>query len=138
VVANGDVTDAADGDALLEASGADAVMVGRGAQGKPWLPGDVAHHLATGRRRPSPDRATQRALALEHYEGLLGLYGQAVGVRHARKHLGWYLDAAAEEAGRGVPPALRMAVLTADSAAAARAALDDAYASLDREATPCP
>jgi nifR3 family TIM-barrel protein len=138
VVANGDVVEAADGAALLATSGADAVMVGRGAQGRPWLPGDVAHHLATGTRRPPPPRAAQRALALEHYEGLLGLYGHDVGVRHARKHLGWYLDAAAADAGVALDPVRRTAVLTAESAAAARAALDQAYASLEGEGAPCP
>jgi nifR3 family TIM-barrel protein len=131
VVANGDIAAAEDGAALLAASGADAVMVGRGAQGRPWLPGQVAGHLATGRAALPPRLEAQREIALEHYEGLLALYGHAVGVRHARKHLGWYLDAAAETAGQGVPPALRTPVMTADNAAAARAALAAAYDSLE-------
>lgn len=131
LVANGDVIAAEDGAALLAVSGADAVMVGRGAQGRPWLPGQVAAHLATGRAPLAPPLDAQREIALEHYEGLLSLYGHGVGVRHARKHLGWYLDAAAETAGQGVPAALRTRVLTADDAASARAAFVAAHDALE-------
>ena len=93
VVANGDLTDVSDAPAMLARSGADAVMVGRGAQGRPWLPGDVAHFLATGERRPEPGAAERRDMLLAQYEEMLSLYGRALGVRVARKHIGWSFDA---------------------------------------------
>ncbi len=99
VVVNGDVQDFDDADAALAASGADAVMVGRGAQGRPWFPGQLAHYLATGERRAPPPLSDQRALVSELYEEMLQHYGVDIGVRHARKHLGWTLDNAAPAAG---------------------------------------
>lgn len=95
VVANGDVVKSSDGLAILAASGADGVMIGRGAQGRPWFPGRVAMALAGGRPVENPPLAEQRDVLLELYEGWLGLYGTALGVRQARKHVGWALDAAA-------------------------------------------
>ncbi|GLK78317.1 tRNA dihydrouridine synthase DusB [Methylopila turkensis] len=127
LVANGDLTREEHAPAMLEASGADAVMIGRGAQGRPWFPGAVAAFLADGVVRPAPSLDVQRALAREHYEGLLHLYGRETGVRHARKHLGWSLDAAAETAGAPAPAAAKAATLTAPTAEAALAALDRAY-----------
>jgi tRNA-dihydrouridine synthase B len=133
LVANGDLVDADDAPAMLAASGADAVMIGRGAQGRAWFPAAVAARLATGRTPPPPPLDAQRDLAIEHYYGLLSLYGREQGVRHARKHLGWYVDAAADAAGRLVPAAERSAVLTAPTAELALAALDRAYQALDWE-----
>ncbi|MDR6285806.1 nifR3 family TIM-barrel protein [Methylopila jiangsuensis] len=127
VVANGDLTRADDAEDMLDASGADAVMIGRGAQGRAWFPGEVAARLADGERRAPPSLDAQKALAAEHYEGLLTLYGHETGVRHARKHLGWYLDAAAETVGAPAPQEAKAAVLTAPDATRARAALDRAY-----------
>jgi tRNA-dihydrouridine synthase B len=97
VVVNGDIADFDDADAALAASGADAVMVGRAAQGKPWLPGQVARYLATGRREAAPSLAAQLAQTLALYDEMLTHHG-FIGVRHARKHLGWALDTAAETA----------------------------------------
>ena len=85
LVANGDVETPADAEDILRRSGADAVMVGRGAQGRPWHVGVLAGHLG-------PDREGIAALAAEHYEMMLEFYGREAGLRHARKHLGWYLD----------------------------------------------
>ncbi len=99
VVVNGNVQDFDDADAALAASGADAVMVGRGAQGRPWFPGQLAHYLATGERKAPPRPSDQLASVSELYEEMLSLYGVDIGVRHARKHLGWTLDAAAAAAG---------------------------------------
>jgi len=75
---------------MLDLSGADGVMIGRGTYGRPWLPGQVAHFLATGERRADPSLAEQFAILLEHYEAMLLYYGAVTGVRIARKHLAWY------------------------------------------------
>ena len=133
VIANGDLTEVEHAPAMLAASGADGVMVGRGAQGRAWFPGHVANYLATGGKTATPALATQRELALEHYEGLLALYGRDTGTRHARKHLGWYLDAAAQSVGRMVPAAAKAAALTAGAPEAAIAAFDRALADLEWE-----
>jgi nifR3 family TIM-barrel protein len=99
VVVNGDIETFDDADAALAASGADAVMVGRGAQGKPWFPGQLARYLATGQREAAPALGEQLALASALYGEILAHYGLDVGLRHARKHLGWALDAAAATTG---------------------------------------
>ena len=98
VVVNGDIESFDDADAALAASGADAVMVGRGAQGRPWFPGQLARYLATGKREAPPALGEQFALASALYGEILAHYGLNVGLRHARKHLGWALDAAAATA----------------------------------------
>ena len=95
VVVNGDIETFEDARAALAASGADAVMVGRAAQGKPWLPGQMARYLATGRRESAPPLAVQLAQTLALYDEMLTHHG-FIGLRHARKHLGWALDTAAE------------------------------------------
>lgn len=129
LVANGDVTTLADAANCLEQSGADAVMIGRGAQGRPWFPAQVAAHLAGQPVPDDPDLDRQRQIAVALYEEQLGHYGVAVGVRHARKHLGWALDQAAGTA--GVAPAelaqARQRVLTLDQPAAVIGALTEAY-----------
>jgi tRNA-dihydrouridine synthase B len=127
VVANGDLNSVEDAPAMMAASGADAVMIGRGAQGRPWFPGQVARFLATGERVEAPDLATQHAIVREHYDGLLGLYGRETGLRHARKHLGWYLDEAARTAGLSIDPHVKSAVLTATTPEDAQMKLAAAY-----------
>jgi tRNA-dihydrouridine synthase B len=99
VVVNGDIETFDDADTALAASGADAVMVGRSAQGKPWFPGQLARYLATGRRESAPPLGEQLALVSALYGEMLGLYGIDLGLRHARKHLGWALDTASACAG---------------------------------------
>lgn len=87
LVVNGDIADRASARAALAASGADAVMVGRAACGRPWVAGEIA---GAARDRPTP--ATIAAYVVAHYEAMLAHHGEVAGVRHARKHLGWYLD----------------------------------------------
>ncbi len=129
VVVNGDIRTCSDAVHALTASGADAVMVGRAAQGQPWLPGQVARYLATGKRERSPSLAEQFRLIDTLYDEMLSHHGAAMGRRHARKHLGWALDSAAASAGVGdeVLKVHRGRVLTAEEPAQARRLLADAY-----------
>lgn len=90
VVANGDVTSPQKARAVLAATGADALMVGRAAQGRPWIFREIAHFLATGELLPAPEVAFVRDTLLEHVRALHVFYGEPAGVRIARKHLAWY------------------------------------------------
>ena len=94
VVVNGDVVDLASAKEALRLSGASAVMLGRGAQGQPWKVGQIGAGLAGQRASAAPKGAELVALISEHYEDMLVEYGTQVGVRAARKHLDWYLEAA--------------------------------------------
>lgn len=90
VVGNGDINSIDDAEEMLRLSGADGVMIGRGAYGRPWFLRQVAHFLKTGKRLPDPPLAEQLAILLEHVESMLSHYGAEHGVRIARKHVAWY------------------------------------------------
>ena len=122
VIANGDILDTACASAALQASGADGVMVGRGAQGQPWALADIAHRLYGTPAPVIPQGAALAALVAGHYDAMLRFYGAALGLRVARKHLGWYMDV------HGTAPALRHRILTATSPVAVFTLLPDAFA----------
>ncbi|MBM3603832.1 MAG: tRNA dihydrouridine synthase DusB [Alphaproteobacteria bacterium] len=126
LVANGDVVDAASAQAALAASGAEAVMVGRGAQGRPWLLAQIAHQLWDYPAPAMPQGRVLAELVEEHYEDILDFYGAELGLRVARKHLGWYAEAA------GAP--LRADLLQADSPTATIALIRLAFADAPGEA----
>lgn len=107
VIANGDIVSGASAQEALDQSGADAVMVGRGAQGKPWQLASIGASLSGTPQPDIPNGATFVQIVSDHYEGILGFYGADLGLRVARKHLGWYMDQAK------TPVALRKEVLTA-------------------------
>jgi tRNA-dihydrouridine synthase B len=93
VVANGDIDSPEQALAVLQATGADAIMIGRAAQGRPWIFREVAHFLATGQHLAAPTAAEIKQLMCEHLQEHYGLYGEHLGVRTARKHIGWYVHA---------------------------------------------
>ncbi|WP_347309764.1 tRNA dihydrouridine synthase DusB [Defluviimonas sp. SAOS-178_SWC] len=106
VIANGDIVDAKSAAAARELSGATGVMVGRGAQGAPWRLAEIAAALFGTPAPKVPTGSELSDMIAEHYEAMLNFYGTEVGVRIARKHLGWYADEA------GADPALRPAMMT--------------------------
>ncbi|MDX5402998.1 MAG: tRNA dihydrouridine synthase DusB [Rhodobacterales bacterium] len=120
VIANGDIRDAASARQALDLSGADGVMVGRATQGKPWLLAQIGHELygTNAPHIPTGDAFTHMVTA--HYEAMLTFYGPDLGLRVARKHLGWYMDHAGTGAG------LRQRVLTATTPQEVLALLPDA------------
>jgi nifR3 family TIM-barrel protein len=117
VVVNGDVASAETARAALDRSGADGVMVGRAACGRPWLPGRIAAGLA-GRAVPAePEGAALAEIVAEHYDAMITHHGRFVGTKAARKHLAWYLEAAEARGGDPVAADDRRALLTADDPA---------------------
>lgn len=129
VVVNGDIATFEDAVTALDRSGADAVMIGRGAYGQPWLPGQIGRRLDSGVAEAAPSLSAQLGYLQTLYDDLLTHYGVRVGLRHARKHLGWSLDVAATASGAS-PETLkrwRTQVLTTDNPATVHAALRDAY-----------
>jgi tRNA-dihydrouridine synthase B len=121
VIANGDIRTPEDAKRVLEATGADAIMVGRAAQGRPWLFREIAHFLATGERLAPPRAHEIGAVLTEHLDGLYNLYGGEHGARVARKHIGWTV--------RALPggEALRSSVNILHAADAQRAAVNDYF-----------
>lgn len=129
LVVNGDITSFEKAEDALEQSGADAVMIGRGAQGQPWLPGQIGRRLDGAAEEAAPALADQLRYVCELYDDALDHYGLRIGVRHVRKHLGWALDVAAETAGApvGSLKRWRTEVLTAESPDIVRRGLRDAF-----------
>ena len=121
VVANGDIQSGAEARRVLELTRADGIMIGRAAQGRPWLFRQIAHYLATGEALPEAALPERRDVLLEHLDGLYSLYGIEQGARVARKHIGWAI--------RGLPggEAARAAINRIDAAEAQRAAVNDYF-----------
>jgi tRNA-dihydrouridine synthase B len=132
VTANGDIGSAEDARRCLAASGAAAVMVGRASIGRPWLVGQIGAAL-DGRTLPDPSPDTKAAVAVEHYEGLLSLYGQHIGIRHARKHLAAYADVAMAQ-GFAASAEERRALVTSETPAAVIRILRSLFSRADRKA----
>ncbi|WP_292293771.1 tRNA dihydrouridine synthase DusB [Marivita sp.] len=128
VVANGDIVDTATARTALSQSGADGVMVGRGAQGRPWALAEIAADIYGTPRPVIPTGTALVDLVRGHYDAMLGFYGRDLGSRVARKHLGWYMDDA------GTPSDLRQAILTAKDPGFVFAALPDALLTGKRQA----
>lgn len=124
VIVNGDIVDLAAAREALRQSGADGVMIGRGAYGRPWFPGQVSRYLSGEPALEDPGIAIQRDTLLRHYEEMLLHYGVSTGLRMARKHVGWY--------SKGLPGSaeFRSAVNRMDDPAAVTAAIRSFYAPL--------
>jgi nifR3 family TIM-barrel protein len=129
LVVNGDITSYEDALGALNESGADAVMIGRGAQGMPWLPGQIGRRLDGGPAEEAPALAEQLSHVRALYDEVCRHYGLRVGLRHARKHLGWALDVAAACARTPSEKlkAWRHKILTSEDPRAVHQALTDAF-----------
>jgi tRNA-dihydrouridine synthase B len=129
LVVNGDITSYEDAREALDASGADGVMIGRAANGQPWLPGQIGRRLEGGPVEAAPALREQLAYIRTLYDEICSHYGARVGLRHARKHLGWALDVAAATA--SVPAerlkSWRRGILTSDQPADVQRSLTDAF-----------
>ncbi|MCV2890043.1 tRNA dihydrouridine synthase DusB [Ruegeria aquimaris] len=120
LIANGDIVDAATARDALAQSGADGVMVGRGAQGRPWALAEISNALYGSPAPEIPRGLTLVDMVIRHYEAMLSFYGTDLGLRVARKHLGWYMDEA------GTPAPLRKSILTSRDPVAVIRLLADA------------
>ena len=132
VVANGDIDSPGKAREVLRHTGADAVMIGRAAQGRPWIFREVAHFLATGEHLAAPLVADVARLLLAHLDDHYSLYGEATGVRSARKHIGWYV------AGLPGGEAFRRRINVLDSSAAQQADVAEFFAVLGQQADRMP
>jgi nifR3 family TIM-barrel protein len=129
LVVNGDITSFEKAVAALEMSGADAVMVGRGAQGQPWLPGQIGRRIETGVVESAPSLAEQLKYTRALYDEVCSHYGLRVGLRHARKHLGWALLIAAQYSRTPATTLTRWRerILTSDNPHLVHRSLQDAF-----------
>lgn len=124
VIANGDITTPEKAKAVLEKTGADGIMIGRAAQGRPWIFREIEHYLATGKKLPPPAVTEIQSILLEHLEDLYGFYGSETGVRVARKHISWYTKGLSGSA------AFRHQMNRLDSISEQRAVVDDFFHNL--------
>ncbi|GAC1641357.1 MAG: tRNA dihydrouridine synthase DusB [Bradyrhizobium sp.] len=126
---NGDITSFEQAVSALQMSGADAVMVGRGAQGQPWLPGQIGRRLETGVAEAAPSLAEQLDHIRALYDGVCSHYGLRIGLRHARKHLGWALEIAARcsRAPASTLKTWRERILTSDNPHRVHRSLQEAF-----------
>lgn len=129
LVVNGDITSHEDAMAALDSSGADAVMIGRGAQGQPWLPGQIGRQLETGVAEQVPQLSAQLNHIRVLYDEVCRHYGLRIGLRNARKHLGWALDIAAQysSAPAATLKGWRQNILTSDEPSSVHRALENAF-----------
>jgi nifR3 family TIM-barrel protein len=129
LVVNGDITSFENAESALDMSGADAVMIGRGAQGQPWLPGQIGRRLENGEAEATPSLSEQLAHIRALYDEICRHYGLRIGLKHARKHLGWALDIAAESS-RAPAETLkswRQRILTSEDPRGVHRSLQNAY-----------
>jgi nifR3 family TIM-barrel protein len=136
LVVNGDITSFEKAMSALDQSGADAVMIGRGAQGQPWLPGQIGRRLETGVVEASPSLALQLNYIRSLYDDVCSHYGLRIGLRHARKHLGWALEVAAR---CSRTPSARLKswrekILTSEDPSGVNRSLQDAFDDFARSA----
>ena len=129
LVVNGDITSFEKAVQALEVSGADAVMIGRGAQGQPWLPGQIGRRLETGQVETAPSLAEQLSHVRALYDEVCSHYGLRIGLKHARKHLGWALEIAAQYscAPAETLKGWRQKILTSEDPHRVHRSLQDAY-----------
>jgi tRNA-dihydrouridine synthase B len=129
LVVNGDITSFDKAVQALQASGADAVMIGRGAQGQPWLPGQIGRRLETGKAETAPSLAEQLAHVRALYDEVCSHYGLRIGLKHARKHLGWALETASQysRAPAEMLKGWRQRILTAEDPRRVHRSLQDAF-----------
>ena len=129
LVVNGDITSFDKAVAALDASGADAVMVGRGAQGQPWLPGQIGRRFETGKAETAPSLVEQLTHIRALYDEVCRHYGLRIGLKHARKHLGWALEIAAQcsRAPAAKLKTWRQQVLTSEDPHRVHRSLQDAF-----------
>ena len=129
LVVNGDITSFEKAVTALEMSGADAIMMGRGAQGQPWLPGQIGRQLESDIAEAAPSLAQQLDYIRALYDEVCSLYGLRIGLRHARKHLGWALDVASQTSNTPVATlkTWRQKILTTDDPDRVHQSLEDAF-----------
>ena len=130
VIVNGDIIDATSARAALEQSGADAVMLGRGVYGRPWIAAALDHALYTGDTLSEPGLASRLGIVLEHFTDTLRFYGDALGLKIFRKHLGWYVEQALCPADPALRRATKARLCQIDSPRGVESALIELWAAL--------